>query len=276
MIHLGQYNTLEILRDTPPGLFLGDDEGNEILLPNKYVPETFEIGAKLTVFAYLDSLERPVTTTLTPYVKRNEFALLQVAALSKFGAFLDWGLEKHLFVPFKEQAREMEEGKRYLVYCYLDEETDRLVASSKTNKFISNEELTVEKFDEVDLIVSRFTDLGVEVIINQQHKGLVYNDEIFSDLKLGQRLSGVIKKVRDDHKIDVSLQQLGYKNIEPSAQKVLDVLQQHNGMLPLHDKSNPDEIRDTLGMSKKSFKKAIGSLYKEKQIVIKPDGIYLV
>ena len=276
MIHLGEYNTLQILRDTPPGLFLGDDEGNEILLPNKYVPKTFKIGEQLTVFSYLDSLERPVTTTLKPYIKRNQFAVLQVVALSKYGAFLDWGLEKHLFVPFKEQARVMEQGKRYLVFCYLDEDTDRLVASSKTNKFISNDELTVDKFDEVALIVSRFTDLGVEVIINQQHKGLVYNNEIFTDLKLGQRLSGVVKKIRDDHKIDVSLQQLGYKNIEPTVQKILDVLQQHNGMLSLHDNSNPEEIRDLLEMSKKSFKKAIGSLYKEKRIMITSDGIHLI
>ncbi|WP_298419953.1 S1-like domain-containing RNA-binding protein [uncultured Kordia sp.] len=276
MIHLGQLNTLEILRETPPGLFLGDEEGNEILLPNKYVPTSFEIGDKLSVFAYLDSHERPVTTTLKPYTKVNEFALLRVTALSDYGAFLDWGLEKDLFVPFKEQARDMLEGKWYVVYCYLDEETNRLVGSSKTNKFLSNEELTVERFDEVDLIVSRFTDLGVEMIINQQHKGLVYNDEIYKDLKLGERLKGVIKKIREDNKIDLSLQHIGYKNIEPSAQVVLDALQQNKGTLPLHDKSDPEEIKRRLGMSKKSFKKAIGSLYKQKQIAIKENGIELL
>ncbi|WP_046759033.1 CvfB family protein [Kordia jejudonensis] len=276
MIHLGQLNTLEILRETPPGLFLGDDEGNEILLPNKYVPTSFEIGDKLSVFAYLDSHERPVTTTLKPFTKVNEFALLQVTALSDFGAFLDWGLEKDLFVPFKEQARDMQEGKWYVVYCYLDEETNRLVGSSKTNKFLSNEELTVERFDEVDLMVSRFTELGVEMIINQTHKGLVYNDEIYQELKLGERLKGVVKKIREDNKIDLSLQHIGYKNIEPSAQIVLDALQQHKGSLPLHDKSDPEDIKRRLGMSKKSFKKAIGSLYKQKQIVITEDGIELL
>ncbi|WP_430409101.1 CvfB family protein [Kordia sp.] len=275
MIHLGQLNTLEILRETPPGLFLGDEEGNEILLPNKYVPASFEIGDKLSVFAYLDSHERPVTTTLKPYTKVNEFALLRVTALSDYGAFLDWGLEKDLFVPFKEQARDMLEGKWYVVYCYLDEETNRLVGSSKTNKFLSNEELTVERFDEVDLIVSRFTDLGVEMIINQQHKGLVYNDEIYKDLKLGEELKGVISKIREDNKIDLSLQHIGYKNIEPSAQIILDALQRNKGSLPLHDKSDPEEIKKRLGMSKKSFKKAIGSLYKQEQIVINSDGIEL-
>ncbi len=275
MIHLGQLNTLEILRETPPGLFLGDEEGNEILLPNKYVPASFEIGDKLSVFAYLDSHERPVTTTLKPYMKVNEFALLRVTALSDYGAFLDWGLEKDLFVPFKEQARDMQEGKWYVVYCYLDEETNRLVGSSKTNKYLSNEELTVERFDEVDLIVSRFTDLGVEMIINQQHKGLVYEDEIYKDLKLGERLKGVVRKIREDNKIDLSLQHIGYKNIEPSAQVVLDALQRNKGTLPLHDKSDPEEIKRRLGMSKKSFKKAIGSLYKQKQILIKENGIEL-
>ena len=275
MIHLGQLNTLEILRETPPGLFLGDDEGNEILLPNKYIPASFEIGDKLSVFAYLDSHERPVTTTLKPYMKVNEFGLLQVTALSDFGAFLDWGLEKDLFVPFKEQARDMEEGKWYVVYCYLDEETDRLVGSSKTNKFLSNDELTVERFEEVDLMVSRFTDLGVEMIINQKHKGLVFKDEIFRDLKLGQKLKGAISKIREDNKIDLSLQLIGYKNIEPSAQIVLDALERNGGSLPLHDKSNPEEIKKRLNMSKKSFKKAIGSLYKQEQITIHSEGIEL-
>lgn len=275
MIHLGQLNTLEILRETPPGLFLGDDEGNEILLPNKYVPASFEIGDKLTVFAYLDSHERPVTTTLKPYMKVNEFGLLRVTALSDYGAFLDWGLEKDLFVPFKEQARDMEEGKRYVVYCYLDEETNRLVGSSKTNKFLSNDELTVERFEEVDLMVSRFTDLGVEMIINQKHKGLVYNDEIYRELKLGEKLKGVISKIREDNKIDLSLQKIGYKNIEPSAQVVLDALERNGGSLPLHDKSDPEEIKKRLNMSKKSFKKAIGSLYKQEQITINTDSIEL-
>lgn len=275
MIHLGQLNTLEILRETPPGLFLGDDEGNEILLPNKYIPTSFEIGDKLSVFAYLDSHERPVTTTLKPYMKVNEFGLLQVTALSDYGAFLGWGLEKDLFVPFKEQARDMIEGKWYVVYCYLDEETNRLVGSSKTNKFLSNEELTVERFDEVDLMVSRFTDLGVEMIINQKHKGLVYQAEIYKQLKLGEKLKGVISKIRDDNKIDLSLQHIGYKNIEPSAQVVLDALERNGGSLPLHDKSDPEAIKKSLNMSKKSFKKAIGSLYKQEQIIIKSDGIEL-
>ncbi|ETN95325.1 CvfB family protein [Zhouia amylolytica] len=275
MIKIGEYNTLEILRLTSVGLFLGDEEENDILLPNKYVPENYEIGDKLKVFCYLDHDERPVATTLKPKIILNNFALLQAVEVNEIGAFMDWGLEKHLFVPYREQARKMEKGKWYLVYLYMDEETDRLVASSKTNNFISNEELSVEKFEEVDLIVSRHTEMGVEVIINQRHKGLVYENEIYSDLHLGDRLKGVVKKIRDDHKIDISLQQIGYKNIEPTAQKILKELEDNNGFLGLHDKSDADLIKEMLGMSKKSFKKAIGSLYKQKLIQIKEDGIYL-
>ncbi|SFS99953.1 hypothetical protein SAMN04487906_2425 [Zhouia amylolytica] len=275
MIKIGEYNTLEILRLTSVGLFLGDEEENDILLPNKYVPENYEIGDKLKVFCYLDHDERPVATTLKPKIILNNFALLQAVEVNEIGAFMDWGLEKHLFVPYREQARKMEKGKWYLVYLYMDEETDRLVASSKTNNFISNEELSVEKFEEVDLIVSRHTEMGVEVIVNQRHKGLVYENEIYSDLHLGDRLKGVVKKIRDDHKIDISLQQIGYKNIEPTAQKILKELEDNNGFLGLHDKSDADLIKEMLGMSKKSFKKAIGSLYKQKLIQIKEDGIYL-
>jgi predicted RNA-binding protein (virulence factor B family) len=273
MITIGDYNTLEILRDTEPGLFLGDEEGNDILLPNKYVPKDFEIGDSITVFCYLDHMERPVATTLKPGITKNSFAILKAVEVNEIGAFMDWGLEKHLFVPFREQAAKMVEGKWYLIYCYLDEKTDRLVGSSKTDRFISNEELTVEKFEEVELIVSRHTDLGAEVIINNKHKGLIYKDELFEQVHLGQRLTGIIKKIREDQKIDVTIRQIGFKNIAPNAQKILEQLQNNNGYLTLHDKSDPQEIRAQLKMSKKDFKKAIGSLYKNKLIEILPEGI---
>lgn len=273
MIKIGEYNTLEILRDTSPGLFLGDADGNDILLPNKYVPREFKIGDTLTVFCYLDSMERPVATTLKPRITKNRFAILKTVEVNEIGAFMDWGLEKHLFVPFREQAARMQEGKWYLIYCYLDDKTERLVGSSKTDRFINNEELTVEKFEEVELIVSRHTELGAEVIINNKHKGLVYNDELFEPVHLGQHLKGVIKKIRDDHKIDVTIRQIGFKNIEPNAQKILENLKSNNGFLPLHDKSDPQQIREQLKMSKRDFKKAIGTLYKKKIIEILPDGI---
>ncbi|MFI2742335.1 S1 RNA-binding domain-containing protein [Zhouia sp. PK063] len=276
MILIGEFNTLEILRHTSVGLFLGDTEGNDVLLPNKYVPEEYEIGDKLKVYCYLDHEERIVATSLTPYILLNDFALLRVDQVNKFGAYLDWGLEKQLFVPFKEQAVEMVEGNWYLVYLYLDDKTNRLVGSSKFNKFLKLADEDIKNFDELAIIVSRFIDLGVEVIINKKYKGVVYKDEIFQDLVIGQELKGVIKKVRPDGKIDVSLQQLGYKNIEPSSQKILDVLKDYEGFLPLHDKSDPEEIKETLEMSKKAFKKAIGNLYKQKMIAIKDDGIHLL
>ena len=281
MIEIGKYNTLTILRDTKVGLFLGnpqeDPEGiNDILLPNKYVPNKFEIGDELTVFVYLDHEERPVSSTLEPYILLNEFALLRVNYVNQIGAFMDWGMEKDILVPFKEQARPMEKGKRYLVYLYMDEKTNRLVASSKTNQFLNNENLTVAVGDEVDLIISHITEVGINVIINDIHKGLLYKDQVYDDIRTGDRMTGYIKAIRPDNKIDVSLQKLGYENIEPNAEKILDELRASRGFLRLNDNSHPEDIKTVLKMSKKTFKKAIGSLYKDKLIEIKDDGIYLV
>lgn len=275
MIAIGKYNTLKIDRSTNVGLFLTDQD-KDILLPNKYVPKEYTIGDEITVFVYLDHEERPIATTLEPYIKLNEFGWLRVNYINEFGAFLDWGLEKDLFVPFKEQARPMEQGKRYLVYMYADERTNRLVASSKTNQFLSNDEVNLEKNEEVDLIISHITDLGINVIINEKHKGLVYKDETFVEVKPGQRCKGFIKNVRPDGKIDVSFQKLGYDAVEPNAQKILNELQSSRGFLRLNDSSHPEDIKTVLQMSKKTFKKAIGLLYKEKLIEIKDDGIYLV
>ncbi|OXA81135.1 GntR family transcriptional regulator [Flavobacterium branchiophilum NBRC 15030 = ATCC 35035] len=278
MIEIGKYNTLTILRDTKVGLFLGNgNEAEDILLPNKYVPKHFQIGNELTVFVYLDHEERPVATTLEPYILLNEFALLRVNYVNKIGAFMDWGLEKDILVPFKEQARPMEKGKRYLVYLYLDSKTNRLVASSKTNQFLKNDTLSIQKGDEVDLIVSHITDLGINVIINKQHKGLLYKDEVFDEnIRTGDRLVGYIKNIRPDNKIDVSLQKQGFENIEPNAEKILFELQANRGFLRLTDHSHPEDIKTVLKMSKKTFKKAIGTLYKNREIDIKPDGIYLI
>jgi len=278
MLHIGQYNTLKILRDTKVGLFLGSEEtqDDDVLLPNKYVPKEFHIGDDLTVFIYLDHEERPVATTLKPYIKLNEFAHLKVNYINKFGAFMNWGLEKDLFVPFKEQARPMEEGKRYLVYCFMDEKTNRLVASSKTQQFLDNEEISVENGEEVDLIVSHITEAGINVIINEKHRGLAYKNEVFEEVKPGIRMKGYIKNIRPDGKIDVSLRKLGMEAIEPSSQIILDELKSNRGFLGLNDNSHPEDIRTVLKMSKKVFKKAVGSLYRQKLIEIKEDGIYLL
>ena len=276
MITLGRINTLEILRETDHGVYLIDDEENEVLLPNRYVPETFKIWEKLDVFVYLDNEERPVATTDMPYIMRDDYALLRCNQVTDYGAFLDWGLVKELFCPFKEQAFNMKPGGWYLVHCYLDEKTDRLVSSSKTNRFLDNKELTVSEFEEVELIVSHPSDIGMNVIVNKKHAGLIYKDSIFKDLSVGDRLKGFIKKIRPGNKLDISLGQIGYRNIEPNAQRILNELQDNSGYINLNDKSDPEAIKETLQMSKKNFKKAIGTLYKQRQIEIKPDGIYLV
>ncbi|MCK0192111.1 S1-like domain-containing RNA-binding protein [Arenibacter sp. F20364] len=276
MIALGKYSNLEILRDTTVGLFLGDDEGNDVLLPNKYVPEEFEIGDHIDVFCYLDHEERIVATTLVPFIMVDQFQLLQVAEVNEYGAFMDWGLEKHLLVPFREQRSKMQEGQWYVVYCYLDEKTDRLVASNKLDKFLSNDELTVKALDKVDLTVTRLTDLGWEVIINHKHKGLVYSNEIYRKVAVGDKLHGYIKNIRPDNKIDVSLQPIGYQSLEPAANLIYEKLVSNGGILNLHDKSDPEDIKRILQMSKKTFKKGIGTLYKERKIEIKPDSIRLL
>lgn len=276
MIQIGEYNTLSIIRERDPGLFLADDDGNEVLLPNRYVPETFKIHDDIEVFVYLDNEERPVATTDKPFVKRNQFALLRCNQVNKHGAFLDFGLVKELFCPFKEQAFKMRAGQWYLIHCYLDDETGRLVASSKTNHFLDNKELTVAQFDEVDLIVSHPSDIGMNVIVNETHLGLIHQSDIFKHISIGDRLKGVVKKVRPDHKLDIVLTQIGYRSIEPNADLIMQELEDNSGYLNLTDKSSPEAIKEQLEMSKKSFKKAVGTLYKKRLIEIREDGIYLV
>ena len=276
MIKLGEYNTLTILRETDPGLYLGDDEENVVLLPHKYKPENFEIDDEIEVFVYLDNEERPIATTLEPFISLNSFAYLNCSDVTEYGAFLDWGLEKQLFVPFKEQARPMKAGSWYIIYLYLDDQTNRLVGSSKTNRFLQNENLTISAFEEVNILVTHLTEKGANVIINGIHKGLIYLEDIFEDIRTGDRMKAYVKKIREDNKVDVVLQTPGYRSIEPNANFIMEELIAAGGFLSLHDKSDPETIKNELGMSKKSFKKAVGTLYKDKQILIKEDGISLI
>jgi len=276
MIELGRKNTLEILRDTSVGLFLGDGEGQDVLLPNKYVPTEYEIGGTIEVFCYLDYDERPIATTLEPYIMLGEFRLLQVAEVNEFGAFMEWGLEKHLLVPFREQRDKMKQGQWYVVHCYLDQKSGRLVASNKLDKFLSNDDLQLREWEEVDLVVTRQTDLGWEVIVNEKHKGLVYFNEVFKTINIGDIIPGCIKTIRKDNKLDISLQPLGSRVLEPAANKIYEVIKENGGFLPLHDKSDPEEIRDRMQMSKKTFKKGLGTLYKARKIRLEDDGVSLV
>ena len=277
MFAIGEINTLRILRSTSVGLYLGDKDGNDVLLPNKYVSEDFKIDDLIDVFVYKDYEQRWVATTLMPFAKIHEFAYLRVRDVSQPGAFLEWGLEKDLFVPFREQRIKMESGRRYVVYIYQDEETQRLVASTKLNRFLSNEELSVAPGDKVNLVVMETTPLGYNVIINQRHKGLVYHNEIFQEIEVGDRLEGYIKLIRsEDNGIDVSLQPKGVKRLESGAQQILDVLKKSKGFLALHDKSEPSEIMRILNMSKKNFKNSVGILYKQRIISLAADGIRMI
>jgi len=276
MIELGNYNTLKILRETAVGLFLGDEDVDDLLLPTKYVPDNFRIGDDINVFCYLDHEERPIATTLQPLITRNSFGCLRVAEVNEFGAFLDWGLEKHLLVPFREQQTKMIEGESYVVFCYLDEKTFRLVASSRLDKFTQNEEISLNPKEEVDLLVSRQSELGWNVIINNKYKGLVFKSEVFQPIKVGDTLKGYVKKIREDNKVDISLKPIGHMGLEPAANQIFQELQEAGGHIPVHDKSSPEEIREMFQMSKKVFKKAIGTLYRERKIEIKSDGIYVV
>ena len=276
MINIGENNHLKAARRTDNGVYLTDEEGSgEVLLPNKYVPADLEFGDILEVFIFMDSGDRITATTAEPKIKLHEFACLQVRDVTNVGAFLDWGLEKDLLVPFKEQPGRMLKGHWYMVFLYLDGETDRLVASGRYQKFLQKENITVKPGEEVDLVIDDPTDLGVNVIINHRFRGLIYRNELFERVRRGDRRSGYIKTVREDGKIDVTLQKPGYAKVEPNAEKILAELKANDGYLRLTDKSDPDDITEILEMSKKTFKKAVGALYKQRLIRLEEDGIYL-
>lgn len=276
MIQIGKTNKLKILRNTSVGMYLGDDDNNVVLLPNKYVESDFEIGDEIEVFIYNDSEDRVIATRLKPYVEINQFAYLNVSEVTKFGAFLDWGLEKDLFVPFKEQKHKMFEGYSYVVYVYLDELTNRIVASSKVNKFISNEVLTISQGDEVDLLVYNETAMGFTCIINSKHKGLIYHNDIYQDVRVGDQLKGYVKLIREGNLIDLSLQKIGFKHVLSSTDLILEYLREHDGYLELTDKSSPDLIERRFNMSKATFKKSLGILYRQRQVTLHEDGVRLV
>lgn len=276
MIIIGEYNLLTIDRIVSPGAFLVDEEGNDILLPNKYLPSNPVIGDKINVFVYNDSEDRIIATTLTPKITLNEFAFLRVKDINRIGAFMDWGLEKDLLVPFSEQNQKMQIDRWYVIRLLLDTKTNRLLGSNKLNKFLEAAYISVEVGEEVDLIVTEKTDIGFQVIINHAHRGLVYDSEIFRELNIGDVLKGYVKLIREDGKIDIILQKIGFENIEPSGQQILEQLKQSSGYLQLSDKSAPEAIYSVLKMSKKTFKKAIGGLYKQGLIHISDDGIHLL
>ena len=276
MIIIGKYNTLRALRMTSVGMYLGNEEGEEVLLPNKYVPETLQVDDDITVFIYKDSEDRIIATNLEPKIMLHEFACLMVKDVNSVGAFLDWGLEKDLLVPFREQSKKMEIGKRYPVYLYLDERTGRLAASSKTDSFLEKKHVDLNVGDAVDVLICYTSDLGVNVIVNNRYKGIIYHNELFTYITIGDKIEGYVKNIREEGKLDITLQKQGYAQIESSAEFILEKLRASKGILKLTDKSDAEEIMFRLQMSKKNFKKAIGGLYKQGLIRLDEDGIYLM
>lgn len=278
MIELGKYNELKIISETTVGLQLGDESGEEILLPNKYCPKDAKPGDPIKVFVHNDNEGKKMGTSLKPKFTLGEFALLEVKAIADgVGTFLAWGVDKDLMVPFREQKQKMEEERWYIVYLDIDLETNRLYGSSNIEKFLQNEMITVSENQVVEVLIWKKTDLGFTVIINNIHQGLVYENEIFTELNVGDKLTGYVKNIREDNKIDISLQALGYDNFnDANAEKVYNALTKNTGFLPLTDKSTPEEIYAKFGISKKAFKKAIGALYKMRKIEIKTEGIRLV
>ncbi len=273
MIEIGQTSKLTVVEMSQFGAFLDGDNLGNILLPNRYVTEGLKPGDEVEVFIYLDSEDRLVATTERPFAKVGQFAFLKAVAETPVGAFLDWGLPKNLLVPFREQKIKIKEGQSYLVYVYLDDATKRVVASSKIEKFTGNVSPDYQPGDEVELIIAAKTDLGYKAIINHRHMGMIYSNEIFSPIHMGQQTVGYIKQVREDEKIDLSLQPLGYEAIDSVAHKILETLRLSNGFLPLTDASSPQAIALTLGISKKVFKKAVGALYRQRLITIEADGL---
>ena len=277
MVEIGKVNTLKVVKEVDFGLYLdGGEEFGEILIPTRYVPNDTEVDHFLDVFIYLDSEDRIIATTEEPFAQVGDFAYLKCISVTSFGAFLDWGLPKDLLVPFREQTHDMVEGLSYFVRIYLDEETERIVASAKTYQFLDNTPHEFEEGDEVDLIIGTPSDLGVRVVINEKFSGLLYHNEIFSTIKPGLRTKGYIQKLREDEKVDVSLQPAGYEKVEGIAGEILDKLIASGGFLEVNDKSSPESISHVFGISKKVFKKAVGALYRDRHITIEENGIRLV
>jgi len=279
MLEIGNYNELEIVKNVPFGLYLEAEGFGEILLPTKYVPENAEIGDLLNVFIYLDSEDRIIATTIKPMATVGQFAWLKIVSNSEYGAFADWGLEKDLFIPFREQREETQVDRSYLTYIYLDEHSGRLVGSHKYYKYLPDidESPELEEKMEVEILLFERTDLGFKALINKTRIGMVYKNEIYnSKLSLGSHTKAYIKKIREDGKIDLSLQKIGYESVLDFNDIVLKKLNENNGFLAISDKSSPELIYEFFGVSKKVFKKAIGSLYKQRKIKIQKNGIELI
>ncbi len=276
MKEIGEILELEALKDTPQGVYLITDDGKEILLPNKYVPADIQMGDMVEVFIYTDSEDRPIATTLEPKVKLNKCAFLKVVDVNQYGAFFDWGMEKDLLVPFSEQFLRVTAGKRYLIYLYKDEKTNRMVGTTKMGRFIRENKLEIKTGEQVDLLVSGETEIGYKVIVNQKHYGMVFKNEVFKPIEIGDKLKGYLQRVRKDDKLDITLNSSSLSDVEVLANEIYERLLKENGKLNFSDKSSPELIYKEFQVSKKAFRRAAGLLYKERKIVITPEDITIV
>lgn len=274
-IELGKFNQLEVVKEVDFGLYLDGGEEGEILLPTRYVPEGCQVGDMLNVFLYLDIDERLIATTLTPLVQVGQFACLEVAWVNQFGAFLNWGLMKDLFVSFSEQKMKMQVGRKYVIHAHLDDESYRIVASAKVERYLSKDIPDYAPGTEVDILIWQKTDLGFKAIIDNKHSGLLYENEIFCTLETGMQMRAFVKQVREDGKVDLILQKPGFEKIDDFSKTLLDYIKEHGGRIHLNDKSPAEDIYDTFGVSKKTFKKGVGDLYKKRLISLQENGITL-
>ena len=275
MAEIGVLNNLRVVKEVDFGVYLDGGEHGEILLPRRYVPENCKVDDNIRVFIYLDSEDRLIATTERPYAMVGDFALLKVVAVESAGAFLDWGLPKDLLVPFSEQSPIMEEGKSYVVRVYVDK-SNRIAGSTRLDRYLDNDTGNFHVSQKVELLICNQTDIGYKAIVNGTHWGVLYYNEVFQSLKSGQKTKGYIKKVRDDNKIDLSLQKLGYEKVDDITETILGVLKEQGGFISVTDKSTPETIHKLFGVSKKTYKKAIGAIYRKRLITIENNGIKLV
>ncbi len=273
MIQTGLFLDLTFHHDTPQGWYLVDEMGVEVLLPNKFCPAEAIEGDIINVFIFRDSEDRLTATTTVPMIELGQFACLEVVSVTNIGAFLDWGLEKDLFVPFKEQHRKLVEGEHAVAYLFRDEVTDRLLASTKISKWLEKTDVKLLYNTPVDLLCFEETEIGYRVIINQKHQGIIYKNEVFQPIEMGDQLKGYVRLVRENGHVDVSLTPMGHKKVGTLSETVLEAIESAGGFLALHDKSDANLIQSKLGMSKKAFKQTVGVLYKAKQITIEETGI---
>lgn len=275
MIKIGKTNNLKVVKKVDFGLYLDGGESGEILLPKRYVDDSMDVGDELSVFIYCDSEDRLIATTEKPLIEVGEFGLLKAVEVNRVGAFMEWGLQKDLLVPFREQSQEIRVGGSYVVYAFLDNATKRIVGSTKLNKYVGNRIPRYSEGDTVDILAVHKTDLGYKVIVDNLFWGMIYNNDLFDPLSPGDRIPAYVKTVRDDGKIDVTLRERGGERVFQLANRIMGYLHDAGGEMTLSDSSSPDEIKAVFQCSKKDFKKALGYLYKKGKILIADGGVTL-